>query len=108
VLQRELAGRLHAVDLAILRHGPALLGDAKGQRVAIEHRHALVEVRQDPRGQQPGHARSDDQRVLADVPGGHRRAGRVDGWPFHELAITLLAARREPFTAAPGCVFSRA
>jgi hypothetical protein len=72
-LQRQLAGGLHAVDLAILRHRPAALGDPRRQRVAIDG-HALKELRQHARSQEPGDAPTDHQRVLTTERGHHRRA----------------------------------
>ena len=43
--ERELAAELQAVGVATLRDGAAVLGQARGQRVAVEHRDAVVGVR---------------------------------------------------------------
>ena len=101
LLQHELAGGLHAVDLAVLRDGAAVLGEAGRQDVAVEDRDVLVEVRQDPRGQQPGDARTDDQGVLAVLAGCRPPARRLAGGsPRRGPRSRLQDSRRQDPVAA--------
>jgi hypothetical protein len=68
-----LATGLQAVRVQALRHRAAVLGDALGKCVAVDDRDAVVGVSQDAGGEQAGHARTDDDRVLAKA----RSPGRV-------------------------------
>jgi hypothetical protein len=65
LLQARLAARQQRVRVRALRHAPAAL-DPGWQPVALNHRDALVSVRQYSRGQQARHARADHDCVLSD------------------------------------------
>ncbi|GAB3971196.1 hypothetical protein GCM10027615_29430 [Plantactinospora veratri] len=49
-----------------LRDGPAWTGSAD-QLVAVHHRHAAVEVREDPGGEEAGHTTAQDHRPVTDI-----------------------------------------
>jgi hypothetical protein len=59
-----------------LRHVPAELGPV-GQLVAIDDHHALEAVAEHASGAQPGHARADDDRGIAQMTVPVRRDGSL-------------------------------
>ena len=63
-LDRHLAAGLQPVGMAPLRDRATVLVQAHRKRVTIEHGDAVIGVREDAGGQQAGHARADDDRVL--------------------------------------------
>src|ERR1035438_263407 len=54
---------VQAMQMTAVRHPLALLPDWR-QCIPLDHRYLLVELRQNPRGQQPGQARAENDRVI--------------------------------------------
>ncbi|WP_243394196.1 hypothetical protein [Mycobacterium ahvazicum] len=66
VLENLCTAGQQAVQVLALRHTPAGYADV-GQRVALHHRHHVIELTERPSGQQTGHARSQYHRVHTDL-----------------------------------------
>jgi hypothetical protein len=60
-----------AVQVRVLRHALAVRGAGR-QRVPVDERDGLDVLDQRPRGQQPGDARAEHDRVPGPVGGSHR------------------------------------
>src|SRR5580700_2868912 len=56
---------VQAMQMTAVRHPLALL-PGWWQRIPLDHRYLLAELRQNPRGQQPGQARAENDRVITD------------------------------------------
>jgi hypothetical protein len=54
---------VQAVQMTAMRHPLALL-PGRWQRIPLDHRYLLVDLGQDPRGQQPSQARAENDRVI--------------------------------------------